>query len=119
MKPLKEIINDNYVIVPEFSYTGMGYMVVSRGDMTEYEWRVWKRTREVNSVKKLLSDGVMNKKTKKAIRVGLETIVEFLKSEGIDSAIVGSSAVEPIRSMEDTRIELSMEMARDAENLAL
>ena len=76
MKPLKEIINANYVIVPEFSYTGMGYMVVSRGDMTEYEWRVWKRTREVNSVKKLLSDGVMNKKTKKAIRVGLETIVE-------------------------------------------
>ena len=45
--------------------------------------------------------------------------MEFLKSEGIDSAIVGSSAVEPIRSMEDTRIELSMEMARDAENLAL
>lgn len=89
MKTVAEIINANYVLVPLLKSTNMGYMITDRGDMNDYEWRVWRRATEIRTVKQLLT-AVATKKTPAEIRRGLMKIVEFLNAEGVDAALVGT-----------------------------
>ena len=102
MKTVAEIINAKYVIVPRLRDTNMGYMVTERGDMTDYEWRVWRRATEIRTVKQLLT-AVSSKKTPTEIHRGLMKIVEFLNAEGVDAALVGTVAAndQRIKSYED------------------
>lgn len=97
MKTVAEIVNANYVLVPMLKNTNMGYMVTDRGDMTDYEWRVWRRTTEIRAVKQLVSSTVNGKKGQLDIRNGLLKIVDFLASEGVDSALVGTIAANDLR----------------------
>lgn len=97
MKTIAEIINANYVLVPLLRDTNMGYMVTERGDMNDYEWRVWRRATEIRNVKQLMNSKVMSKKTPAEIRLGLMKIVEYLKSEGVDAALVGTVAANDLR----------------------
>jgi hypothetical protein len=96
MKTVAEIINANYVLVPLLKGTNMGYMITDRGDMSEYEWKVWRRATEIRTVKQLLA-AVSSKKTPVEIRSGLMKIVEFLNAEGIDAALVGTVAANDSR----------------------
>ncbi len=96
MKTVAEIINANYVLVPLLKDTNMGYMITDRGDMSEYEWKVWRRATEIRAVKQLLT-AVSSKKTPVEIRRGLMKIVEFLNAEGIDAALVGTVAANDNR----------------------
>ena len=96
MKTVAEIINAKYVLVPLLRDTNMGYMITDRGDMSEYEWKVWRRATEIRTVKQLLA-AVSSKKTPVEIRRGLMKIVEFLNDEGIDAALVGSVAANDSR----------------------
>lgn len=96
MKTVAEIINANYVLVPLLKDTNMGYMITDRGDMSEYEWKVWRRATEIRAVKQLLA-AVSSKKTPVEIRRGLMKIVEFLNAEGIDAALVGTVAANDNR----------------------
>lgn len=96
MKTVSEIINANYVIVPILRQTNMGYMITERGDMTEYEWRVWRRATEIRTIKQLLAV-ILEKKTSIEIHQGLMKIVEFLNSEGVDAALVGTVAANDHR----------------------
>jgi len=96
MKTVAEIINAHYVLVPLLKDTNMGYMITDRGDMSEYEWKVWRRATEIRTVKQLLA-AVSSKKTPVEIRRGLMKIVEFLNSEGIDAALVGTVAANDSR----------------------
>ena len=70
MKTVAEIINANYVLVPLLKDTNMGYKITVRGDMSDYEWRVWRRATEIRTVKQLLRE-VASKKTPEEIRRGL------------------------------------------------
>ena len=96
MKTVAEIINANYVLVPLMKGTDMGYMITDRGDMNDYEWRVWRRATEIRTVKQLLT-AVASKKTPAEIRRGLMKIVEFLNAEGVDAAVVGTVAANDQR----------------------
>lgn len=96
MKTVAEIINANYVLVPLLKDTNMGYKITVRGDMSDYEWRVWRRATEIRTVKQLLRE-VASKKTPEEIRRGLMKIVEFLNAEGIDAALVGTVVANDIR----------------------
>ena len=96
MKTVAEIINANYVLVPLLKDTNMGYQITNRGDMSDYEWRVWRRATEIRTVKQLLRE-VASKKTPEEIRRGLMKIVEFLNAEGIDAALVGTVVANDIR----------------------
>lgn len=96
MKTVSEIINANYVLVPLFKDTNMGYMITDRGDMDDYEWKVWRRATEIRAVKQLLS-AISSKKTPAEIRRGLMKIVEFLNAEGVDAALVGTVAANDNR----------------------
>lgn len=102
MKTVAEIINAKYVLVPLLRDTNMGYMITERGDMTDYEWRVWRRATEIRTVKQLLT-AVSSKKTPTEIHRGLMKIVEFLNAEGVDAALVGTVAAndQRIKSYED------------------
>ncbi len=102
MKTVAEIINAKYVLVPLLRDTNMGYMITERGDMTDYEWRVWRRATEIRTVKQLLT-AVSSKKTPAEIQRGLMKIVEFLNAEGVDAALVGTVAAndQRIKSYED------------------
>ena len=102
MKTVAEIINAKYVLVPRLRDTNMGYMITERGDMTDYEWRVWRRATEIRTVKQLLT-AVSAKKTPAEIQRGLMKIVEFLNAEGVDAALVGTVAAndQRIKSYED------------------
>lgn len=102
MKTVAEIINAKYVLVPLLRDTNMGYMITERGDMTDYEWRVWRRATEIRTVKQLLT-AVSTKKTPAEIQRGLMKIVEFLNAEGVDAALVGTVAAndQRIKSYED------------------
>jgi hypothetical protein len=102
MKTVAEIINAKYVLVPRLRDTNMGYMVTERGDMTDYEWRVWRRATEIRTVKQLLT-AVSSKKTPAEIHRGLMKIVEFLNAEGVDAALVGTVSAndQRIKSYED------------------
>lgn len=102
MKTVAEIINAKYVLVPRLRDTNMGYMITERGDMTDYEWRVWRRATEIRTVKQLLT-AVSSKKTPAEIQRGLMKIVEFLNAEGVDAALVGTVAAsdQRIKSYED------------------
>ena len=102
MKTVAEIINAKYVLVPLLRNTNMGYMITERGDMTDYEWRVWRRATEIRTVKQLLT-AVSSKKTPAEIQRGLMKIVEFLNAEGVDAALVGTVAAndQRIKSYED------------------
>ena len=102
MKTVAEIINAKYVLVPRLRDTNMGYMITERGDMTDYEWRVWRRATEIRTVKQLLT-AVSTKKTPAEIQRGLMKIVEFLNAEGVDAALVGTVAAndQRIKSYED------------------
>ena len=102
MKTVAEIINAKYVLVPLLRDTNMGYMITERGDMTDYEWRVWRRATEIRTVKQLLT-AVASKKTPTEIHRGLMKIVEFLNAEGVDAALVGTVAAndQRIKSYED------------------
>lgn len=102
MKTVAEIINAKYVLVPLLRDTNMGYMITERGDMTDYEWRVWRRATEIRTVKQLLT-AVSAKKTPAEIQRGLMKIVEFLNAEGVDAALVGTVAAndQRIKSYED------------------
>lgn len=96
MKSVAEIINANYVLVPLLKDTNMGYMVTDRGDMNDYEWRVWRRATEIRTVKHLLG-AVLSMKTPAEIRRGLMKIVEFLNAEGVDAALMGTVAANDNR----------------------
>lgn len=96
MKTVAEIINANYVLVPLMKDTNMGYMITDRGDMNDYEWRVWRRATEIRTVKHLLS-AVLSMKTPGEIRRGLMKIVEFLNAEGVDAALIGTVAANDNR----------------------
>ena len=102
MKTVAEIINAKYVLVPLLRDTNMGYMITERGDMTDYEWRVWRRATEIRTVKQLLT-AVSAKKTPAEIQRGLMKIVEFLNAEGVDAALVGTVAAndQRVKSYED------------------
>lgn len=100
MKTIAEIINANYVLVPLLRDTNMGYMITERGDMSDYEWRVWRRAAELKTVKQLMSSKVMTKKTPAEIRRGLLSVVEFLNAEGLDAALVGTGAANDLRVKE-------------------
>ncbi len=102
MKTVAEIINAKYVLVPLLRDTNMGYMITERGDMTDYEWRVWRRATEIRTVKQLLT-AVSTKKTPAEIQRGLMKIVEFLNAEGVDAALVGTVAAndQRVKSYED------------------
>lgn len=102
MKTVAEIINAKYVLVPRLRDTNMGYMITERGDMTDYEWRVWRRATEIRTVKQLLT-AVSSKKTPAEIHRGLMKIVEFLNAEGVDAALVGTVAAndQRVKSYED------------------
>lgn len=102
MKTVAEIINAKYVLVPLLRDTNMGYMITERGDMTDYEWRVWRRATEIRTVKQLLT-AVSSKKTPTEIHRGLMKIVEFLNAEGVDAALVGTVDAndQRIKSYED------------------
>ncbi len=102
MKTVAEIINAKYVLVPLLRDTNMGYMITERGDMTDYEWRVWRRATEIRTVKQLLT-AVSSKKTPAEIQRGLMKIVEFLNAEGVDAALVGTVAAndQRVKSYED------------------
>ena len=62
MKTVAEIINANYVLVPLMKGTDMGYMITDRGDMNDYEWRVWRRATEIRTVKQLLTKAVAGRR---------------------------------------------------------
>lgn len=96
MKSVAEIINANYVLVPLLKDSNMGYMITDRGDMNDYEWRMWRRATEIRNVKQLLT-AASSKKTPAEIRLGLMKIVEFLNAEGVDAALVGTVAANDNR----------------------
>lgn len=89
MKTVKEMIGTDYVIVPVYSYQ-WGYHKVERFDMSNDEWKSWLKAKDLRQVKKIISEHVTKNTKAIDIKNGLQKIVDFLKSEGVDAALVNS-----------------------------
>lgn len=72
------------VVVPTFSDTSYGMTTVGRGDMTDQEWKTWRKVSETREITKLMAE---YRKSGAPVSGMSKKIIEFLNEQGVSACL--------------------------------
>lgn len=75
------------VVVPTFTDTNYGIVNVGRGDMTDQEWKLWRKVCETRELANLMSE---YRKSKAPIAGMSAKIIAFLNEQGVSACLTGT-----------------------------
>ena len=79
---LEEFAN-GYVVVPTFSQSTYGMVIVNRGDMTDKEWAVWNKARTAIEIKQAMRTGKPSELP--------AMIIKILNEKGVPACLTGQA----------------------------
>lgn len=75
------------VVVPKFKDSDYGIIKVDRGDMSDHEWRTWRKVSESRAVAKIM---VAHRKSGEPIGKMSQKIIDYLTEQGIAACLTGN-----------------------------